>query len=83
MILCSFVWIGYQLVTDRETDRQRSALQAMRLSCKNELIEVMLKLVNFYSAAALFAMQSAVIPIAIPSVFSDTNNGWDATSPST
>ena len=43
MILSSFVWVQYQRVTNRRTDKrtelpwliQRSALQAMRPSCKN------------------------------------------------
>jgi len=43
MILSSFVWIGYQRVTDRRRDGRtelpwlikRSALQAMRPRCKN------------------------------------------------
>ena len=48
MILSSFIWIGYQRVTGRQTDRltdrrtelpwliEHFALQAMRLHCKND-----------------------------------------------
>ena len=43
MILSSFIWVGYQSVTDRQMDEwmelpwliQRSGLQAMRPHCKN------------------------------------------------
>jgi len=48
VILFSFVWIGYQRVSDRETGRQtelpwliqRCALQAMRPRCKNRRRDV-------------------------------------------
>jgi len=40
MIPSSFVWIGYQRVTDEQTELpwllQRSALQVMRLRCRNQ-----------------------------------------------
>jgi len=51
MILSSFVWIGYQRVTDRRTELpwliQRSVLQAMWPRCKHEELNYYWYLTNY------------------------------------
>ena len=56
MILSSFIWIGYQRVTDRQTELpwliQRSALQAMRPRCNYGKVHNRYNVLNLSSSTS-------------------------------